>query len=238
VAARICAETHGRTGKNQKKVFDRLGRTVQRVIKKANDQLEQYHQRNSRRNIVRLLFLLNEDIPEYTPDTVAHIVDRELNRKRDDGTYRNGSIDAVVFMSERHAAPLNNQVCFPLVVVDGASLILNPWKSEVIKLILARWAKSQGAPLSIEEGFETSFFQEVEHIPESMKKHECWALTYRRRPYMRKWKDSELRNLWDHVMLLSYLWARKDSPIKVPQKGVEEVLERFTHLQQEIAKRG
>ena len=64
------------------------------------------------------------------------------------------------------------------------------------------------------------------------------ASDHPRRPYMRSWQDEDLRNLWDHVMLLSLLWGHVDTPMKVPQEGFMKCMENFTHLMQEVSTRG
>ena len=78
----------------------------------------------------------------------------------------------------------------------------------------------------------------IEHVPPRMKRHELWALEYRRRPYMRNWKDEDVRNLWDVTMLLSILAFVNSAPMKVPAAGIHQISERFTHLMQEAGARG
>jgi hypothetical protein len=222
----------------KEKLLDRLGRTVVRVIKKANDQLAQHTVRTPRRNLVRLLFLLNEDHPEYDPSTITFVVQRELARKNADGGHRNANVDAVVYLTDRHVAIAGSDIYLPALVIFGPSLEDQPWKIDVVNLILGRWAAWNGVPILPEGtvGLEDSVT--VEHVPNSMKRQELWALEYRRRPYMRRWEDTDLRNHWDQTMLLSLLWGHVDTPMRVPPDGVMKVMESFTHVMQEVSTRG
>lgn len=222
----------------QAKLLDRLGRTVVRVVKRASDQLAQHAARTQRRNLVRLLFLLNEDHQEYDPSTITYVVQRELARRSEDGSYRNGGIDAVVYLSDRHGATAGSAIYLPALVIFGPTLEDQPWKIEVINLILARWAAWNGVPILPGGAVSLDDMVTAEHVPDTMKRRESWALDYRRRPYMRNWQDEDLRNLWDHVMLLSLLWGHVGSPMRVPQDGFMKCVERFTHLMQEVSTRG
>lgn len=220
------------------KLLDRLGRTVVRVVKKASDQLTQHTARAQRQNLVRLLFLLNEDHQEYDPATITYVVQRELGRRAEDGSYRNTGIDAVVFLSDRHVATSGSAIYLPALVIFGPTLEDQPWKIDVINLILGRWAAWNGVPILPEGTVTLDDMVTAEHVPDTMKRHESWALDYRRQPTMRSWKDEDLRNLWDHVMLLSLLWGHVGTPLKVPQDGVMMCMEKFTHLMQEVSTRG
>jgi hypothetical protein len=222
----------------QEKLLDRLGRTVVRVVKKANDQLSQHASRTQRRNLVRLLLLLNEDHQEYDPNTITYVVQRELARRSEDGSYRNAGIDAVVYLSDRHVAAAGSAIYLPALVIFGPTLEEQPWKIEVINLILGRWAAWNGVPILPESVVSLDDMVTAEHVPDTMKLHESWALDYRRQPSMRNWQDEDLRNLWDHVMLLSLLWGHVSSPMKVPQEGFMMCMEKFTHLMQEVSSRG
>ena len=187
---------------------------------------------------MRLLFLLNEDHQEYDPNTITYVVQRELGRQVEDGSYRNAGIDAVVYFSDRHVATSGSAIFLPAVVIFGPTLEDQPWKIDIINLILGRWAVWNCVPILAEGAVSLQDMVTAEHVSDSMKLHELWALDYRRRPSMRSWKDEDLRNLWDHVMLLSLLWGHVGSPIKVPQEGFMMCMEKFTHLMQEVYTRG
>lgn len=222
----------------QKKLLDRLGRALVTHVKKANDQLGQHAARVKRKNLVRLMMLVNEDYSEYEPNAVAFLVQRELSRRNSDGSFRNSQIDAVIFLSERHLAVGRKGPILPAIVICGVGMDENLWKEDIVNLVLTRWAAWNRAPILPDGTVTIEKFVAAEHVPDQMARHEFWALQYRRKPYMRNWKDDDLRDLWDHVMLISLLRLHRDSPMKVPQDGFTQLMERFTHLREEVAVRG
>lgn len=221
-----------------KKLVDRLGRALVTHLKKANDQLANYTKNSKRRNLVRLLVILNEDHAEYAPDAVAYIIQRELRRKRDDGTYRYCDIDAVVFLSDRHVAALGKIPALPIIAMLGANCDMHPWKEDIVQIFAKRWATWNNAPVFSKDANAVHDFVAAEHIPDKVPQHEKWRLDYRRRPYMKSWKDEDLRSLWDHVLLLSLLFGHRETPKKIPLDGYMQTIERFSHLQVEVAERG
>ena len=81
--------------------LDRLGRTIVTHLKKANDQLARHSADYSRQNRANVMVLINEDHPEYDPQTVGWLVQREFAREDERGV-RYPSIDAVLYLTERH----------------------------------------------------------------------------------------------------------------------------------------
>lgn len=222
----------------ERRLNERLGRPIRTHITKASDQLRSHCEREKRRSSVRLLLLVNEDHEAYTPDVIRFVAGRELWRVKPDGSPRHADIDAIVYLSHRHATMADGLVTFPIAVIEGRDLGLTPWKRKVLDLAIRRWCHWNNAPLKdgVALGFDS--FEAVEHVPPKMKRHELWALEYRRRPYMRNWQDEDVRNLWDIAMLLSILAFVKGAPMQVPAAGVRETSERFTHLMQEVGQRG
>ncbi|MEI5680834.1 MULTISPECIES: hypothetical protein [unclassified Mesorhizobium] len=97
----------------RKSIFDRLARAVVTHFKKANRQIANFV--GNRTGVhLRLLVLINEDFAEYDPNTVTYIAQRELSRKGSDGAVRYSDIDAILYLTERHATNLNGRVTFPI----------------------------------------------------------------------------------------------------------------------------
>ena len=220
------------------RLLDRLGRAIVSHVKKANDQLKSHAERVDRKNLVRLLLLLNEDHPEYTPDVVAYTIQRELMRRDPNGKPRNEHLDAVIYFSDRHVAAGSVGTLSPVIAILGSGLEENPWKESVVNLVLARWAAWNGAPIVKNDDVSIDSFISAERVPDQMARHELWAIQYRREPYMHKWSDEDLRELWDNTVLFSLLWGHRDTPMKIPMDGYIQVMERFTHLREETAARG
>ncbi len=224
--------------KVERRLSDRLGRAIVTHVKKANDQLQSHREREAQRNAVRLAILVNEDHAEYTPDVVRFVAGRELWRLNEEGLTRNAAIDAIIYLSHRHAADVDGQVTFPITVIEGRNLGNTPWKRGVLDLTIRRWCRWNNAPLKDDVTLGFDSFQAVEHVPSRMRRQELWELEYRRRPYMRNWKDENVREFWDVTIILFILAFVKGSPMTFPASGTVELSKRMSHLMQETARRG
>lgn len=225
-------------GKLNQKLYLRLKRAIERVIKKANDQLAAHRARSKRLNTASLVFLINEDHEEYDPQTVGQILVQELGRIDEAGAERNRSIDAVLYFTERHAALVGGEATHPLLHVEGPGSVSKPWTSEMAKLILKRWADYMSGRISATSDDFMADFEPVEVVPSKMKQHEKWGLDYRRRPYMSQWSNEAIRNLWEQALLVTYMSLTKSSPIRPPEADLRTAMERITHIQEECSARG
>jgi hypothetical protein len=218
--------------KLRRAALDRLGRTIVTHLKKANDQLRHHQQDFPRANRFRLVILINEDHPEYDPDTVAWIVRREFARTDESGS-RYSHIDALLYFTERHAQASDGLVILPLVAVQGPEVHVNPWKSQLLDHVMEAWSGWNGVSLQHHEAGSAAF-ETIEHIPDSAPLHERWRLDYRRNPYFRKLSDDQLRDEFDEVVLVTLFWGLKNSPIKLTKNEAITGMERFTHIQVEM----
>ena len=219
----------------KRKLLNRVGRAIVNHLKKANRQLAAHASRFPRKNLVRLVILINEDHEVYSPEIVAHVVGHAL-KKYEERRLMLSHIDGVVYFTERHATIIHGQVAFPILHLQGPGVVTAPWKAQVISTALDRWEEFTQADLY--DADDVRQFQAVEAIPDTMKRHEYWALCYRRRPYLRDRSNDQLRDLWDEVMLVSTLSLSQGSPVRYDHGSMLKAMEKQTHLQQEIAARG
>lgn len=215
----------------------RFGRAIVNHLKKANRQLEAHSLAFPRKNLVRLVVIVNEDQAIYEPQSVAHTIGQALSRMENDRP-RYPNIDAVLFITERHAAIINGTMTFPIVIVGGKPLEVAPWKEIVLRRLLDAWAAWTGAPAFEMTSTAIPSFTTIEHIPDRMRRQDLWRLEYRRAPYMRSWTDNQLRDRWDDVMTVNLLSSAKTSPMKSPLSDVRWSFEVFAHLMEEVALRG
>ena len=103
--------------------------------------------------------------------------------------------------------------------------------------MVGAWSRWNGRPLHIVTDEEAATFETIEHVPDSMPTHEAWRLDYRRNPYFRHLTESQLRDEFDDVMLITTLWGFKGSPIKLDMDAGMTAMERFTHMQVEMHER-
>ncbi len=130
----------------KRSLIDRLGRAIKNHMRKANKQLEAHEAAFPRKNMIKVMVLANEDHEIYDPEMVAYVVQHLLLRREHDvPLYPN--IDTVIYVSERHADVVDNQVAFPILCVEGPSIEKTPWKCNVIDFFVLRWAAWNGVPL-------------------------------------------------------------------------------------------
>ena len=217
--------------------IDRLGRAIRNHLKKANDQL-----RNHRLIMpsvhLSLVTLINEDFPEYSPDAVTYIVNRVLHETREDGSPSCGEIDAVLYLTERHAIVHKGRAHYPLTIVHGADIEAKPVALELLRRVTVRWGDTL-EPLDCDdlppdhEGLVT-----IEQRPETMKRHELWAMEYRRKPYMKSWNDEDVLSFSDDLLIRNLLAFDRLAPVKFPQDHIMKMMEHSTHVLAEAARRG
>jgi len=213
--------------------MDRVGRTIVTHMKKADDQLARHSADYPRRTSLRLLLLINEDHPEYDPETVAWIVRREFARTTEHGP-RYSNIDAVLFLTERHGQVIHDLLAFPISAIHGPATVTQPWKENVLDYVCEAWARWQNRSSFVFDPEATASFETIEHISDEMPHHEMWRVQYRRRPYLRGLTDDQLRDDFDEVMLITTLWGLKGSPMKFGMDVAMAAMERFGHIQIEM----
>jgi hypothetical protein len=221
----------------KQKSSERVGRAIVKHLKKANKQLAAHAETFPRRNLVRLVVLLNEDQEIYDPATARYIIQKELNRI-DSTAPRYESIDAVVYLSERHATRAGNDVGFPVIAVMGQPMDDASWKADLIDVVVQRWAAWSGARHIDGRPDAMRPFATIDHIPERMRRQDLWRLQYHRNSYMRSWTSEQVRDCWDECAVMNMLAMMKDSPARPSKEDVMRNLERFTHVLEEVAHRG
>jgi len=218
------------------KLTDRVGRAIVSHLRKANKQLAAHAQQFPRKNLVRLAVIVNEDHPLYEPNVVMFIVQRAL-AKQSGSKFVYENIDAVVFMTERHATNYQGNITLPIVTVYGHGIEVDPWKGMFVRRFTEGWAAWNGK--SVHDNVAgADQFEPIDHIPEQMKLNEFWRLEYRRNPYLNARTDDQIRSQFDESIVTSMLSMVKDSPIRPTQAQVTDNMRLFTHVLEEINRRG
>jgi hypothetical protein len=222
--------------KVKRQFVDRIGRAVKDHVSKANKQLAAHEATFPRKNMLKVMVLANEDHEIYDPAMVAYLTQKILLRQ-ENRFFLYPHIDAVIFITERHATALEDQIAFPIVCIDGHSMTSSPWKSDVIDMFMTRWARWNGAEL-YHSDLQTQRFRPVDHIPEQMKRYEHWQLKYKRMPYMVDFTVEQLRERFDEIICISSLRFIKDSPLKPSDDAVSWSLSSMSHIMLEMGWRG
>jgi hypothetical protein len=221
----------------RQKTGERIGRAIVNHLKKANKQLAAHVQDFPRNRVIRLVVLLNEDHEIYDPATVTYLMQKELGR-RDGDQPRYECIDAVMFLTERHATRVGNDVAFFVGAFTGQPMEDSPWKGDVLDEIGKRWSRWNGARAVPRDAEAVNSFSTIDHVPDEMRRHDLWRLQYRRKPYMQALSNEQVRDRWDECTVRSMFAFMKDSPAKPAKDESMRNMEIFTHVSEEIARRG
>lgn len=220
--------------KLNREALDRTGRPIRTHLKKANKQLLAHETRVRRKNLVRVAWLINEDHAIYDPNSTAYVIAKSLRRDGSDNGPLTG-IDAVLYVTHRHAQTIRGRTAFPIVIVFGPGIAGESWKQAIVQEIVRRWAEWQGIPyFKMEPRLDQ--FSTIEPVPDKMKRHELWRLQYRREPYLSGLTDARLRDRFDEIIVLQTLASVNGSPWRPP--NAVQLMEPFTHILEEINHRG
>lgn len=219
----------------QRNLLDRLARAIVTHFKKADSQIANYCANRAAVHL-RLLVLINEDFVEYDPSIVTFIAQRELRKKNEKGYSRYSNIDAVLYLTERHATTVNGRVTFPITIIHSSEIAAIP--RELIRRVTSRWAKWSAGMEALDMSLGLSEFISIDENLKQMRRQDVWERDYRHARYMRSWSDEAVIGLWDFTAVMSLLAFGADSPIKLPEEGVAKLSETTSHLMKEFAFRG
>ena len=215
-------------------IIGRIGRGVINPLKKANRQLEAHAKNLPRPRLVRVLILINEDQEIYDPHTVSYVLWHAVRREQD-GKPQYEHIDAIIYLTERHATVRDGKVAFPVLSVEAAGVYDAPWKAGVVQLLMDRWSADNYGTISPFN--DVSEFTTIDHIPEQAPRSERWRTDYMRQPYLRGMSRDELRERFDEVTLLTTLPMLKETPLKLPPEGGQMAIQCFQDMMLELGER-
>jgi hypothetical protein len=218
-----------------RRVLDRIGRAIINHLKKANRQLEAHASEFPRKNMVRLLLLVNEDHEIYDPHTVSYILWHAVRRtEAEHPLYKH--VDGILFLTQRHATIRNDKLTYPIVTIEGAGCYDAPWKADVLQFLANRWGNINGCDPELFESVED--FVTIDHIPESAPRQERWRTEYKREPYLKNLTKNQIRDRFDEVTLMSTFCFLKNSPIQLSQDQSQAAIRQFGDFMQEMGDRG
>ena len=218
------------------KATDRAGRAIKNHLSKAHKQLQAHQVKTQKPNLLKLVILINEDNQLYHPDLVRHVSLKELNRKSN-GELTRRHVDAVLYLTERHATLSKGKLVYPILIIEGNELRLSPWKSDLINFVIEKWSKWDGKH-KLDAKIHPNKFETIEDVPEVMARSDWWRVHYRRNPYLRSLSNADLKEKFEENKVYSLMYSLKDCPFKPPETEIHKNLERFTHLLEEINHRG
>lgn len=145
-------------------------------------------------------------------------------------------IDAVVYISEKHAQKLpDGRIAFAIAQILCAPAIEQRWKMPVVERILQSWSEFRtggGAVSGRPDQFES-----VVDVPPKMPRHQVWKLAYRRKPYLRPLTDRQLMVHFHRCVGFSALLSHGNWPMPSMEEHLGCVRE-FGDAVEEINHRG
>ena len=216
-------------------ILNKLTKTIETQLTKANRQFRDYRSRNPRKNSLSICMLLNSTVDEFSPDVVMHAVHRKM--KPVENEIRFPHIDAVLYISEKHFQQLaDGRIAFALLTVIGVPAIQQCWKMEVIDLVARKWSEFRTGDKPVAgkaEGFES-----INDIPETMKRYEARQLSYKRNPYLSVMSDGHLKMHFHRCVAMNSLSFLIGNWVKPDQETTAANMRRFSDAIDEINRRG
>ncbi|MCR6736590.1 MAG: hypothetical protein NVV83_22015 [Afipia sp.] len=214
----------------------KLSQTIETQLRKANRQFGDYLSRNPRKNSVSICVFLNSRLDEFSPQVVLHSIHRKM--KGPGGEPRFPSIDAVIYITEKHYQMLpDGRMAFAIVIYGGASIVEQYWKSEFIDRVVQKWSHFRTGGDPVDRSHDGSGFEVVEDVPERMTRSDSWRLAYKRNPYLRGMTDQELKVHFNRCVALNSLSFVIGDWTKPTHEETAAGMKRFTDALEEINKR-
>lgn len=217
-----------------KLVTERVGRAIANHLKKANKQFEAHRNNFKRNSIVSLVIIINEDHEEYSPESAGYAINQFFLKKNSEQSAL--FIDAVIYLTERHATLHKGLVTFPIVALEGPGVEEAPWKGDVLQLVMARWAGWNNTR-SFTGNINFRDFESLDAVPPQMTRNELWQLEYRRNPYMQNFTDEQLRDRLDESTVKSMLFGVHGAPIKLSHDEFISSMPEFAGIMIEMGQR-
>lgn len=218
-------------------ILTKLNRSLESILSKANRQFRSYRDRHRRKNRLNICVILNSRLTDYTPEIVAYAIHTKM-KLRDGEPQRFESIDAVLYISEKHFTQLpDGRAAHPITIYEGEGVTLDEWKLPIVHHVVQQWSDFRtGTPPEFAENLKG--FGTVEDIPDRMTRSDAWLLEYARSPYLRGLSLPELRAHLHRTVVVNSLTFVIGSWPKPSREETAEGLRRFQHTIAEINRRG
>ncbi len=228
----------GETIKRQ--VFDAVTSAVQTLFRKANRQIRTTKDEFGLPLAEGALVIANDLVEVLSPEVIAHKI-RDLFRKRTpEGKLQFPEINVVWIICETHFVEVSpGMKGIPAFIFgrDGKTSA-----GEVIDGFQSEWAAAHGVPLLEMNSlvFETTTFKpERQSDPKGkgIPLHEVWRRQYKKRPYLRCLNEKELGEYYKSI-IAALTPGMLVGATEVDRGLSRHLIERFTHLIEEINERG
>jgi SEC-C motif len=221
-----------------KKIVNAVTDSIEAAVENANRQIRTTKKTFGLPNAHGLLVIFNEVADILSPNLVAYRVQRSLTKKTRTGEVRFLEVAVVLILNARHYTHLTPTLKgIPILTVPSMLPKSNDVEGFVSK-ILPQWAQFDGQPLFDIKGEDVSKLT-FEPLPQprkrktSVTRQELWRMQYQGKPYLRGLQKEDLlhygRRLFEDIGPRFLRGAPR-----TPARYIGELMERFTHLLEEI----
>jgi len=221
----------------KKALLNKLGRTIETIIKNANQQFKSYNQRHPSQEALNLLVILNSTLDEFDPSSSAWLIRKRMMEVKNDKP-RFQYIDAALYISEKHVQKNSGYPNFVTVIVEGYGVSNSYLKSNMLMKVNDAWSIFRTGAPSYSIPPHSLKTVELKDVPDQMTRSEAWVLEYERNPYLATASTEQLRKILARCAVIADWHMMKGDWIKPSQLEAAESRRRFMHVMTEANRRG
>lgn len=212
-------------------------------VEKANRQIREAKKSFSIINSEGILIILNDCVEVLTPDLMVYKIHQLLNKKDQLGKTRYSHVSIVWIISEVHTLKTEmGQELLPCIVVVNDNSSSYQEANNYVNWLQRKWAEFNKIPFvksnSVEIPLSKFSKRKKLNSPEMIPRSEMWQKQYLRSPYLRHLSKEELLKYFEKIYSETMPAFLRGSHEKPSQEKVHQLMERHTHLMEEINYRG
>ena len=211
-------------------------------FKDANRQIRDTKKLFEEPNSLGLVIIVNRSVDILDAELVGWRINRCLHKKRQDGSLRFECINGTWLIDEAHHFIVHENLKGPISIIFEGKGNCGNQAGEYMEYLTVQWATWNGfPPLKLPGKVLTKDrltpAKEKNTDKTSLKRHELCRETYRKSPYLRSLPQDELLE-YGRDLLIQITPHFLKNGIKSTMKQKMELMERFTHLLEEVNHRG
>ena len=225
------------------RILDKILSGLEKSLEKANRQIRSSKESYELEDSEGILIVLNESVDVVSPEVMTFKVAQLLMKKDYSAGPRYPHISMALLISETHVLELHSaQKALPCILVINDSSPPSQRTLDYVNWLQSKWASFNGMPFVAGEvdlnNLQFSKNKEKEDSGIPLRRSDFWAKQYRQAPYLRHLDEGQLAayfgSLYEEIMPAFI----KGTHAKPSQQVVHTLLERGTHLMEEINYRG
>lgn len=181
------------------RIFYKTTRSIEDAVRSAEEQIENTAKLLDLPDSAGLLVLLNQNLPGFTPEVIAHRVATLIRRNTQDGTPRSPLAFAWLILESHVLTEGPAEQTLPMVAVEGPRSRQMPWFKELLTYLEVAWSQFNGVPLfqhsapsiaSLKANARTN--EPAPRLGDKITRQTLWEHRYNVNPYLRTRTDAEV----------------------------------------------